>query len=85
MGLIGALSIASLVTASATHFVFIKPMLSKLVAEKPGSFGANNKITTVVVSFVLAAVTFPVMMYILLSSSAGKVFYNHMEESFGQE
>lgn len=85
MELIGAILTASLVTATASHYVFIKPMLANLLLNKPNSFGAKNTFLVKVVSFVMSACTFPFMMFLLLSTNTGKTFYRHIEESFGEE
>lgn len=85
MELIGAIILASLVTATSSHYVFIKPMLANLLLNKPNSFGAKNTFLVKVVSFAMAVCTFPFMMFLLLSNDIGKTFYRHIEESFGEE
>jgi hypothetical protein len=85
MELLILILVAALATGLSSHLFFVSPMMKKLKTTKPGSFAAKNRILVPVVSFIIACITFPVMMLILLSSSASQIFSDTIEASFGQE
>lgn len=85
MELLILILVAALATGLSSHLFFVSPMMKKLLATKPNSFAANNRILIPVVSFIIASITFPIMMLILLSGTASKIFSDTIEASFGQE